>query len=99
MRRYPAIGEKDSPDNEMFVARIKELQVEMPDLFKNPRWPLEIGEQLAAQEGWTRADKPTDENAPPVQPPARAEKASEPPEPPQVPVPPIPSDIPQEAPK
>ena len=94
MRRYPAIGVKDSPENEMFVDRIKELQVEMPDLFKNPRWPLEIGEQLAAQEGWKRADAPADESAPlPPEPPADAPKI------PQPPIPPIPSDVPQEAPK
>ncbi len=61
MRRYPAIGVKDSPENELFVGRIKELRLEMPALFKNPKWPLEIGEQLAAQEGWRSADAPADD--------------------------------------
>jgi hypothetical protein len=87
MRRYPAIGTLDSPENEIFVARIKELQVEMPELFKNPRWPLELGEQLAVQEGWKRAETPADQNAPPAQPPANTQKIPEP------------SDTPQEAPK
>ncbi len=64
MRRYPAIGVKDSPENELFVGRIKELRLEMPALFKNPRWPLEIGEQLAAQEGWRSADAPAEDTAP-----------------------------------
>ena len=94
MRRYPAIAEKSSPENEMFVDRIKELQVELPDVFKNPRWPLEIGEQLAAQEGWKRADAPADDIAPlPPESPADAPKIPPPP------VPPTPSDVPQEAPK
>lgn len=94
MRRFPAIGVKDSPENEMFVARINELKVELPDIFSNPRWPLEIGEQLAAQEGWKRADAPADDNPPlPPEPPADAPKI------PQLPVPPTPSDVPQEAPK
>ena len=94
VRRYPPIGVKDSPENETFVARIKELQVEMPELFKNPRWPLEIGEQLAAQEGWTRADAPSDASAPlPPELPLDAPKL------PQPPIPPAPSDVPQEAPK
>ena len=90
MRRYPAIGELDSPENTIFVERIKELQVTLPELFQNPRWPLELGEQLAAQEGWKRAGLPADENSPPPQPPANAEK---------IPSPPAPSDSPQEAPE
>ena len=60
-KRYPAVFEKNSPQNEVFVGRTKELEVELPDFFKNPRWPLELGEQLAAQEGWSRADKAPDE--------------------------------------
>ncbi len=91
MRRYPAIADKTTPENEMFVDRIKELQVELPDVFKNPRWPLEIGEQLAAQEGWKRADVPADDSAP--LPPESMTAA------PKVPQPPIPSEGPQEAPK
>jgi hypothetical protein len=94
VRRYPAIGKQDTPENEMFVARIKELQVEMPELFKNPRWPLEVGQQLAEQEGWTRADSSAEENAPPPTAPANAERP-----PATQPLPPIPSDTPQEAPK
>jgi hypothetical protein len=74
-RRYPNIFEKGTPENDVFVGRTRELKVELPDLFSNPRWPLEIGEQLAAQEGWRRADKAmegTPENAPtePADPPA-----------------------------
>ena len=62
-KRYPGIYEKGSPENEVFVGRTNELKVELPDFFKNPQWPLELGEQLAAQEGWTRADKAGNEKA------------------------------------
>ena len=93
MRRYPAIGVKDSPENEMFVARINDLKTELPDIFKNPRWPLEIGEQLAAQEGWRRADAPADDTAPlPPESPVDMPKIP----PPAVPL--TPPEIPQEAP-
>ncbi len=106
MRRYPAIGVKNSPENELFVERIKELQVEVPEFFKtNPRWPIEIGEQLAGQEGWKRADAADDDNTPPppMPQPANAEKIPEPPipAPPSDPaIPPIPTipPVPQDAP-
>ncbi len=93
MRRYPAIGVKDSPENEKFVDRTNELKTELPDIFKNPRWPLEIGEQLASQEGWSRSDAPADGVAPPPTAlPDDAPKTS----PPILPLPP--TDTPQEAP-
>jgi len=56
-KRYPKVWEKGTHENEVFVERTRELKVELPDLFANPRWPLEIAEQLALQEGWKRADK------------------------------------------
>jgi hypothetical protein len=105
MRRYPAIGVKNSPENELYVARVKELRVEMPELFNDPHWPLTIGEQLAAQEGWDRAGTPPDENAPPAQtaPTAKGEptnpQSPTTPAPSDPPVPTLPSNIPQEAPK
>jgi hypothetical protein len=57
-KRFPAVFEKNSPENEIFVSRTQELRVELPTFFDNPRWPLELGEQLAAQEGWKRGDMP-----------------------------------------
>lgn len=64
-RRYPGIFEKGTPENEVFVARKKELDEVMPEFFKgNPRWPLDLGEQLAAQEKWPRADRAPEESAP-----------------------------------
>jgi len=60
-KRYPNVFEKGTRENDVFVDRTKQLKVELPELFSNPRWPLEIGDQLAAQEGWMRADKTEDE--------------------------------------
>lgn len=91
MRRYPAIGVKDSPENQIFVDRINELKTELPDIFRNPRWPLEIGEQLATQEGWKRADAPDEDTAPP-----RAALPAAPDDAPKIPV--SPTELPQEAP-
>jgi hypothetical protein len=62
-KRYPNVFEKGTRENNTFVDRTKELKVELPELFANPRWPLEVGEQLAAQEGWKRADKNEEESA------------------------------------
>jgi hypothetical protein len=106
MKRYPAVGKKGSPENDLFLERIKELKVTLPELFDNPRWPLDIGEQLALQEGWRRADAPDEENSPPPpapQPPANAERMPEPPIPALPPDPGIPSTptippLPQDAP-
>jgi hypothetical protein len=105
MRRYPAIGVKNSPENELYVARVKELRIEMPGLFNDPHWPLTIGEQLAAQEGWDRAGTTADENATPAQQPPAANgkpanpQSPTPPAPSDPPVSTLPSNIPQEAPK
>jgi hypothetical protein len=95
MRRYPAIRSEGSPENKLYVARVNALRDEMPELFKDPQWPIIIGEQLAAHEGWTRADAPPDNTATPDESP----KAPQPPDLGVPPPPPIPSDIPQEAPK
>ena len=89
MRRYPAIGVENSPENKLYVKRVNELRDEMPALFKDPHWPLKIGEELAFQEGWKRVGPPSDENAPPAPVPAEEMKN---------PTPPVPSGIPQEAP-
>ena len=93
-RRYPALGDKNTPESQLLHDRVNELRGEMPELFKDPHWPLDIGERVAAQEGWKRADAPADDSAPlPPELPLDALKI------PQPPIPLIPSDVPQEAPK
>ena len=98
MRRYPAIKDINSPENRLYVKRVSQLRDETPVIFDDPHWPLIIGEQLAAQEGWQRADLPADEAIPPTTLPTDAPKIPLPPEPAIPPLPPTPSDIPQEAP-
>ncbi len=95
MRRYPALADKDSAENQLYVALAKELKEANPDLMKDPHWPLVIAEQIAAQEGWKRADLPPDD--PTRQTPLSDEemKAAKPAAPP---IPPAPPEIPQEAP-
>ena len=101
MRRYPALADKDSPENQLYLARVIELKSEMPDLTRDPQWPLAIAEQIAASEGWKRADRPDDDTAPAL--PLSEEEMKIPkqtlPLDPSVPaLPPTPSGIPQEAP-
>jgi hypothetical protein len=58
MRRYPALAVDGSKENILFGVRWREmkLDVQMRDSLKDPRWPLNLAEQLAAHEGWVRAD-------------------------------------------
>lgn len=73
MRRYPALGVKGSEENQLYLARVAELKEEFPDLLKDPQWPLVVAVQLASDQGWKRADQPSDDTAPPI-PPAEGEK-------------------------
>ncbi len=104
MRRYPALADKNSDENKLYIARAAELKDEMPDLMKDPHWPLIIAEQIAAQEGWKRADMPPDNTAPATPLSEEEMKAAKPasPQPPAdpaaPPIPPAPPEIPQEAP-
>lgn len=66
-RRYPALLDKNSPENVLLIARKKEMESEpaMKEIFfKDPKWPLVLAEQLAAQEGWKRADVSTEPTPP-----------------------------------
>ena len=66
-RRYPALLDKESKENALLVARKKELEQDaaMKEIFfKDPKWPLVLAEQLAAQEGWKRADLPEEKTSP-----------------------------------
>ena len=66
-RRYPALLDRNSPENALLVSRKKEMEQEpaMKEIFfKDPKWPLVLAEQLAAQEGWKRADAPAETTPP-----------------------------------
>lgn len=98
MRRYPAIGVKDSDENQLYLSRVVDLKSEMPDLMKDPHWPLVIAEELAAKEGWKRADQPSDDTAPITEEEMKTPRQALPIEPADPAVPPTPPTVPQEAP-
>ena len=56
MRLYPALAEKGSMENTLFRERVNILKGEAPALFKDPRWPLIVGRQLAKEERWRSTD-------------------------------------------
>lgn len=55
IRRYPAIGVKNSPENILFVDSYQELKHSgAEDFLANPEWPLALAEMLAKREGWNK---------------------------------------------
>lgn len=57
IRRYPAIGQKDSPENQLFLQRVRELRTERPEFFEDPGWPVYLADALAREQRWTRPDQ------------------------------------------
>ena len=51
VRRYPAIGLKGSPENEIFLARFNRLKAERPEFFEDEEWPIYLAEGLAKEQG------------------------------------------------
>ncbi len=64
MRRYPAIGVKNSDENQLYLERVTVLKSEKPELMRDPHWPLVVADELADELGWKRADLPSDDSAP-----------------------------------
>lgn len=59
IRRYPALGIRDSMENAAFVSTYQQLkQAGSRDFFANPEWPIELAELLAKREGWNRGGAP-----------------------------------------
>lgn len=55
IRRYPALGRKDSPENQLFLETYRELKFSgADDFFTDPQWPLQLAELLAKRENWQR---------------------------------------------
>ena len=75
MRRYPALADKDSEENHLYLARVADLKNVMPELLEDPLWPLVIADKLALAQGWKRADATPDDSTPP-EPTAEGEKNS-----------------------
>lgn len=67
MRRYPALGVKDSMENELFITTYHQLKDSgNTEFFTNPEWPLELAELLATRNSWTRGDRPAPTEPSPV---------------------------------
>ncbi len=56
MRRYPALGIRDSRENKTFVAAYQSLRRANPTYFDDPEWPLTLAQALAERDGWERGD-------------------------------------------
>ena len=68
MRRYPALGIKDSAENAAYLAAYREMKESgKTEFFDNPEWPLELAAVLAIQNRWTRGDQPAPAVKDPVQ--------------------------------
>ena len=57
VRRYPALGEKDSEENQLFVETYQDLKEDGSELLEDPDWPLQLADALAKREGWERRDE------------------------------------------
>ena len=53
MKKYPALAQKGSPENQSFVEAYRELKYAGgASFFEDPEWPMRLADQLAAREGW-----------------------------------------------
>lgn len=70
-RRYPALGNNGSPENQIYLEAYSELKRLRPDFFEKPEWPIHLAEIVAKREGWRRQEngRPPVENASSVEPP------------------------------
>ena len=67
IRRYPALGVKDSLENQMFLSTYREIRdAGGDDFFTNPTWPIELAELLAKRERWIRGAAPLTVSAGPA---------------------------------
>jgi hypothetical protein len=54
VRRYPALGVKDSAENKLFVDTYLDWKNSKSELLDDPEWPLLLADLLAKREGWER---------------------------------------------
>ena len=74
IRRFPALGIKDSLENAVFVETYQRLRESgNTEFFSNPEWPIALADQLAKRDGWVTGGLPmTTGPAPVLDPPADA---------------------------
>lgn len=62
VRRYPALGVKDSAENLAYITEYQSMKAAgNAEFFGNPEWPLELAEVLAVRNRWQRGDQPAPE--------------------------------------
>ena len=63
IQKYPALGVKNSPENESFLRAHLQLKDSGSVLLSDPKWPLELADILAKREGWGAETTPEQETA------------------------------------
>lgn len=66
IRRFPALANKNSPENQEFVRTYNEMKQERASMLEDPEWPIRLAEFLAKELGWNQVDDT--ESAPPAPP-------------------------------
>lgn len=58
MKKYPALGERGSPENRSFLEAFEELRLSgQTSFFEDPEWPMKLADQLASREKWGDKDR------------------------------------------
>lgn len=55
-RRFPALADPKSPENEQFVSTYKDLKSRNSTLLDDPQWPIQLAEILAQRTGWQEVE-------------------------------------------
>jgi hypothetical protein len=67
IRRFPALGIKDSLENAVFVETFQRLRESgNTEFFANPEWPIALADQLAKRDGWVPGGAPMTTSPAPV---------------------------------
>lgn len=56
IRRFPALADKKSPENQEFVRTYNQLKEDRSRLLQDPEWPVRLAETLAKDLGWKQVD-------------------------------------------
>ncbi len=56
VRRYPALAQKESAENQIYVDTYRELKVSGSAFLKDPEWPIHLADSIAKREGWKREE-------------------------------------------
>ena len=78
IRRFPALGIKNSPENREFVRTYNELKRKQSAMLEDPEWPIRLAEILAKDSGWREAEEREPEAAPEPPPDAAPQPPQEP---------------------